>query len=117
MRAKNRKQLDLNHHVSELFKCRRCPRMQSTPVSGGPILSEVMIVGQAPGPREPALEKPFAHTAGQTLFRWFEEFCGMKEPTVLSKFYFAEACRCFPVENSGCKDRVARPVEILNCAS
>ena len=117
MRAKNRKQLDLNHHVSELFKCRRCPRMQSTPVSGGPILSEVMIVGQAPGPREPALERPFAHTAGQTLFRWFEEFCGMNEATVRSKIYFAAVCRCFPGKNSGGTDRVPGPDEIRNCSS
>ena len=117
MTAKNRKQLDLGHHVSELFKCRRCPHMQSTPVSGGPILSEVMIVGQAPGPREPALERPFAHTAGQTLFRWFEEFCGMNEATVRSKIYFAAVCRCFPGKNSGGTDRVPAPDEIRNCSS
>ncbi|HSU87956.1 MAG TPA: uracil-DNA glycosylase family protein, partial [Terriglobia bacterium] len=43
-----------------------------------------MVVGQAPGPREPVLQRPFAHTAGKTLFRWFEEFCGMNEATVRS---------------------------------
>ena len=90
--------------------------MQSTPVSGGPILSEVMIVGQAPGPREPALERPFAHTAGRTLFRWFEEFCGLNEDAVRSTMYFAAVCRCFPGKNSGGTDRVPAPDEIRNCS-
>jgi uracil-DNA glycosylase len=91
--------------------------MRSTPVSGGPIVSDVMIIGQAPGPREPALERPFAHTAGRTLFRWFEEFCGMNEAAVRSRIYFAAVCRCFPGKNSGGTDRVPAPDEVRNCSS
>ena len=49
--------------------------MLPPPVSGGPVLSKVMLVGQAPGVREPVLGKPFAWTAGRTLFGWFEQFC------------------------------------------
>ena len=90
--------------------------MQSTPVSGGAIVSDVMIIGQAPGPREPTLKRPFAHTAGKTLFRWFEQFCGMDEAAVRSKIYFAAVCRCFPGKNSGGTDRVPAPDEIRNCA-
>jgi len=107
----------LERHVARLLKCRRCPRMKSTPVSGGPIVSDVMIVGQAPGPREPVLQRPFAHTAGKTLFRWFEEFCGMNEAAVRSKIYFAAVCRCFPGKNSSGTDRVPAPDEISNCSS
>jgi len=91
--------------------------MKSTPVSGGAIVSDVMIVGQAPGPREPVLQRPFAHTAGQTLFRWFEQFCGMNEAAVRSKIYFAAVCRCFPGKNSSGTDRVPAPDEIRNCSS
>jgi len=29
---------------------------------------------QAPGVREPVLQRPFAHTAGRTLFNWFIDF-------------------------------------------
>jgi uracil-DNA glycosylase len=112
----NAKQLPLSRHVTRLLRCRRCPRMQSTPVSGGAIVSEVMIIGQAPGPREPTLKRPFAHTAGKTLFRWFEEFCRMDEAAVRSKIYFAAVCRCFPGKNSGGSDRVPAPDEIRNCA-
>jgi uracil-DNA glycosylase len=110
-------QNQLDQHVSALLQCRRCPRMQSTPVSGGAIVSDIMVVGQAPGPREPVLQRPFAHTAGKTLFRWFDEFCGMNEAAVRSSIYFAAVCRCFPGKNSSGTDRVPAPDEIRNCSS
>jgi uracil-DNA glycosylase len=110
------KQIELTRHVVRLLKCRRCARMQSTPVSGGAVVSDVVIIGQAPGPREPVLKRPFAHTAGKTLFRWLEQFCGMNEAAVRSKIYFAAVCRCFPGKNSGGTDRVPAPDEICNCA-
>jgi len=90
--------------------------MKSTPVSGGAVVSDVIVIGQAPGPREPTLKRPFAHTAGQTLFRWFESFCGVNEPVVRSKIYFAAVCRCFPGKAPGGTDRVPGPDEIRNCA-
>jgi uracil-DNA glycosylase len=117
MSAEIRTQKKLDRHVAHLLQCRRCARMKSTPVSGGAILSDIMIIGQAPGPREPVLKRPFAHTAGRTLFRWFEEFCGMNEAAVRSKIYFAAVCRCFPGKNSGGTDRVPAPDEIRNCSS
>jgi uracil-DNA glycosylase len=109
--------LILNEHVTRLLQCRRCPRMQSTPVSGGAVVSDVMLIGQAPGAREPVLQRPFAHTAGKTLFRWFEEFCGINESTMRSTIYFAAVCRCFPGKTMGGGDRVPVPDEIRNCSS
>ena len=117
MVARSRIQARLDDQVAQLVQCRRCPRMQSTPVSGGAVLSDVMLIGQAPGPREPVLQRPFAHTAGKTLFRWFEEFCGLSESTVRSTIYFAAVCRCFPGKTSGGGDRVPAPDEIRNCSS
>jgi len=111
------KQIQLKRHVAQLLRCRRCPRMESTPVSGGAVLSDVMLIGQAPGPREPVLKRPFAHTAGKTLFRWFEDFCGMNEAEVRATIYFAAVCRCFPGKNPGGTDRVPAPDEIRNCSS
>jgi len=115
--AASRKRIKLKRHVAELLRCRRCPRMKSTPVSGGAVVSDVMLIGQAPGPREPVLQRPFAHTAGKTLFRWFEEFCGMNEAAIRSTVYFAAVCRCFPGKSSGGTDRVPAPDEIRNCSS
>lgn len=91
--------------------------MKSTPVSGGAVVSNVMLVGQAPGPREPVLQRPFAHTAGQTLFRWLETFCGLTETNARSTIYFAAVCRCFPGKSAGGGDRVPAPDEIRNCSS
>jgi uracil-DNA glycosylase len=117
MTARSRKQSQLNDHVARLIQCRRCPRMIPPPVSGGPILSDIIIIGQAPGVREPVLNRPFAWTAGKTLFRWFEEFCGMNEAAVRSTIYFAAVCRCFPGKAPGGSDRVPAPDEIRNCSS
>lgn len=117
MASRSHIQALLGDHVTHLVQCRRCPRMQSTPVSGGAVVSDVMLVGQAPGPREPILQRPFAHTAGRTLFHWFEQFCEMDETAVRSTIYFAAVCRCFPGKTPAGGDRVPAPDEIRNCFS
>jgi uracil-DNA glycosylase len=115
--ARSSRQIALERHVAELRQCRRCPRVMPPPVSGGALLSDIMLIGQAPGVREPILARPFAHTAGKTLFRWFEEFCGMSEELVRARIYFAAVIRCFPGKSSsGGGDRVPAPDEIANCS-
>lgn len=113
----SRRQQQLNRHVARLLQCRRCPRMLPPPVSGGPILSKVILVGQAPGVREPVMGKPFAWTAGRTLFGWFDEFCHLNETEVRSQIYFAAVCRCFPGKTPAGGDRVPAPDEIRNCST
>ncbi len=110
-------ELYLQQHITRLRQCRRCPRVAPPPVSGGAIVSEVMLIGQAPGVREPVLERPFAHTAGRTLFRWFEECCGLDEAAVRSRVYFAAVIRCFPGKAPRGGDRVPSREEIGNCTS
>jgi uracil-DNA glycosylase len=106
----------LRAHVAELHACRKCPRMESAPVSGPPVRSAVMLVGQAPGVREPQLGRPFAWTAGKTLFRWFEEACGFGEEVFRERIYMAAVCRCFPGKHpKGSGDRVPDGGEIANC--
>jgi uracil-DNA glycosylase len=117
MTLASRKQRLLNRHVARLRQCRRCPRMLPPPVSGGPILSRIILVGQAPGVREPVLGRPFAWTAGRTLFGWFEEFCHLSEVEVRSQIYFAAVCRCFPGKTAAGGDRVPAPDEIRNCST
>lgn len=106
----------LREHVAALRACRRCGRMESAPVSGGAVASEVLLVGQAPGTREPVLGRPFAWTAGKTLFRWFEEACGFGEEIFRANIYMAAVCRCFPGKNPKGGDRVPDDAEIANCA-
>lgn len=91
--------------------------MASSPVSGPAVQSEVLLVGQAPGVREPQMGRPFAWTAGKTLFRWFEESCGIGEEVFRESIYMAAVCRCFPGKHpKGSGDRVPDDSEIANCA-
>jgi uracil-DNA glycosylase len=113
----SRKQQLLDRHVALLLQCRRCPRMLPPPVSGGPILSKVMLIGQAPGVKEPVLGKPFAWTAGRTLFSWFQQFCQLSEEQIRAQVYFAAVCRCFPGKTTAGGDRVPAPDEIRNCST
>lgn len=108
---------ELQSHVAELHACRKCPRMASTPVSGGAVRSNIMLVGQAPGVKEPMLGRPFAWTAGKTLFRWFDEACGFDEAFFRAHIYMAAVCRCFPGKHpKGSGDRVPDEEEIAACA-
>ncbi len=90
--------------------------MESAPVSGGPIRSKVLLVGQAPGGKEPQLGRPFAWTAGKTLFHWFEDSCGIDEELFRKKIYMAAVCRCFPGKKSTGGDRVPTAREVENCS-
>lgn len=101
--------------VRELRQCVACPKMQRPAVSGGAVSSRVISVGQAPGTREPLAGKPFAWTAGKTLFRWFETFCGVAEEEYRRTVYMAAVCRCFPGKTKAGGDRVPDPGEILEC--
>jgi len=95
--------------------CTRCPAMIGPVVHGPAIASEVLLVGQAPGPREGGFGKPFAWTAGRTLFRWIEEATGADEATVRDRIYMAAVARCFPGKAAGGGDRRPAADEIDNC--
>jgi uracil-DNA glycosylase len=110
------KLVKLSNHVRKLRQCRLCKRMHPPPVSGGPVVSKTLLVGQAPGDKEPKLGRPFAWTAGKTLFRWFNEAAGVNEGQFRASIYMAAVCRCFPGKNPAGGDRVPFPDEVLNCA-
>jgi uracil-DNA glycosylase len=114
--SQNALQTALADHVARLLVCRRCPHMHKPVVSGGPVASKVMLIGQAPGDKEPKLGRPFAWTAGKTLFRWFETACGMTEAQFRASVYMAAVCRCFPGKKPGGGDRVPTDEEIGNCS-
>jgi uracil-DNA glycosylase len=105
----------LRQHVESLYACRKCTGMQSPPVSGGPILSRVMLIGQAPGVREPILGRPFAWTAGKAMFKWFEQELDITEAEFRRTVYMAAVCRCFPGKNAQGGDRVPSKHEIALC--
>ena len=72
-------------HQAAICACRVCPNMIGPPVVGEAVLSSVMLMGQAPGTREIEVRRPFAWTAGKTLFGWFESIgiaCQRRSETV-----------------------------------
>ena len=104
----------LIEHQSALKACSSCPRMIGPPVVGQPIASPLLLVGQAPGDKEPALGRPFAWTAGKTLFKWFAAI-GLDETAFRDRAYMAAVCRCFPGKRPRGGDRVPDAQEIATC--
>ena len=87
------------------------------PVVHGPaVLSSIFLIGQAPGPREGSFGRPFAWTAGKTLFRWFEQALGVDEATVREKMFISAVARCFPGKAKGGGDRRPDDDEIASCS-
>ncbi len=85
-------------------------------VCGRPVPSRILLVGQAPGDKEPVLGRPFAWTAGKTLFKWFEGALGWTEENTRNRIYFAAVCRSFPGKRPEGGDRVPAPDEIARCS-
>jgi uracil-DNA glycosylase len=99
-----------------LRQCRRCPNVCGRAVHGPALDTRVMLVGQAPGVHEGRLGKPFAFTAGKTLFKWLYEATGAEEEDLRELIYFSAVARCFPGKHStGKGDRPPSKQEMENC--
>jgi uracil-DNA glycosylase len=99
----------------ELDACKRCPGVIGPVVHGPAVESRIFLVGQAPGPREGSFGRPFAWTAGKTMFGWFERAFGASEETFRQRVYMAAVLRCFPGKAPGGGDRKPSPEEIDRC--
>ncbi len=102
-------------HQAELSHCRLCPDMIPPVITGQAVQAEILLVGQAPGDKEGALGRPFAWTAGKTLFKWFETI-GVSEEVFRQQVYMSAVCRCFPGKNPKGGDRVPDKKEIETCS-
>ena len=103
-------------HLARLRACTACPGVQGPSVLGewAP-QAGVYLFGQAPGTREQATGRPFVHTAGKTLFKWFATI-GAEEMTFRRSVYMAAVLRCFPGKIPGRGgDRKPSPEEIERC--
>jgi uracil-DNA glycosylase len=100
---------------AELDACKACPSMIGPVVHGAAVVTPVVLVGQAPGPREGGFGRPFAWTAGKTLFKWFHSALGVDEARVRERVYIAAVARCFPGKAKGGGDRKPDPTEIAAC--
>lgn len=99
----------------KLRKCTLCPNMFGPAVAGNPVMSPIMLIGQAPGDKEIIIPKPFAWTAGKTLFKWFNQI-GVNEEQFRNLVYMSAVCRCFPGKKPKGGDRVPNKEEIKTCS-
>ncbi len=107
-------ELILAHHAA-LKQCRLCPEIITPVIIGQAVSAEILLVGQAPGDKEGDLGRPFAWTAGKTLFKWFESI-GVSEQDFRQQVYMSAVCRCFPGKNQKGGDRVPDKTEIKTCS-
>ncbi len=105
----------LQAHQKKLSQCTLCPDMIGPVIIGNTVKAKILLVGQAPGDREGNLGKPFAWTAGKTLFKWFATI-GVNENTFRDNVYMSAVCRCFPGKKPKGGDRVPSKEEIKTCS-
>lgn len=102
-------------HLAQVKNCKACPNMIGPVVTPQPVTTRVYLCGQAPGPREGGFGKPFAWTAGKTMFKWFESI-GINEEQFRSLAFIGAVCRCFPGKTKQGGDRVPSPLEVSTCS-
>jgi uracil-DNA glycosylase len=98
--------------VQRDIRALRMPGFAGPAVHGPPVVSRVFLLGQAPGPHEARFGRPFAWTAGKTLFAWMARSFGATEEQFRERVYMAAVVRAFPGKTSGGGDRVPSPAEI-----
>ena len=109
----------LDRHCAALAGCRRCAA--TLPPGALPVIPEArapraMLVGQAPGPTEATVRRPFQGRAGKTLFRWLAR-AGLDETEARAFFWIAAVTRCYPGPHPGGRgDRLPTAGERANCA-
>ena len=98
--------------VQRDIRALRMPGFAGPAVHGPPVVSRIFLLGQAPGPHEARFGRPFAWTAGKTLFAWMARSFGTTEERFRDRVYMAAVVRAFPGKTSGGGDRVPSPAEI-----
>jgi uracil-DNA glycosylase len=103
----------------ELRACRRCLE-EGYWIAPGPVFSRgagagLMLIGQAPGPTEAVVKRPFNAGSGKRLFKWLAE-AGWDEAEFRATAYMTAITKCYPGRNDNGKgDRVATPFEQALC--
>jgi uracil-DNA glycosylase len=106
----------LDAHLRAVRGCRICPRVEPPPIAARPELwPRMILVGQAPGPKERDVGRPFAFTAGTRMFQWFARL-GVSEEEFRRRVLICAVLRCFPGRSPQGGDRPPAPAEIAHCA-
>lgn len=101
--------------------CVRCVEAgyleRAHPVFSGRAGQRIMLVGQAPGPVEDDVTRPFAGRAGAQLMRWFARAGFSSEEEVRARVFMTSMTTCFPGRSGhGTGDRRPSAREVALCA-
>jgi uracil-DNA glycosylase len=104
---------------TQLRGCRLCIEAGHA-VAPGPVFSgrtgvRIMLIGQAPGPTEAQVKRPFNAGSGRRLFTWLQQ-AGWQEDEFRQTAYMSAVTKCYPGRsNTGKGDRVPSPAEQQLC--
>lgn len=104
---------------NQLRACRLCLEAGHA-IAAGPVFSgrsgaRVMLIGQAPGPTEAQVKRPFNAGSGRRLFSWLQQ-AGWQEDDFRQNGYMSAVTKCYPGRsNTGKGDRVPSPAEQQLC--
>ena len=101
--------------------CTRCADAglipSARPVFSGRPGQRVLLVGQAPGPVEHDVTRPFAGRAGRELVRWMLRAGFADEEDFRARVWITSTTTCFPGRRpDGAGDRRPGPAEVALCA-
>lgn len=104
---------------TQIFACRQCLEagywIAPGPVVRGVHSAKVMTIGQAPGPTEAIVKRPFNAGSGKRLFQWLGE-AGFDEAEFRAKQYMTAVTKCYPGKGAGGHgDRVPSKEEQAFC--
>jgi uracil-DNA glycosylase family 4 len=104
---------------TQIRACRLCLTAGHT-IAPGPVFSgrtgaQIMLIGQAPGPTEAQVKRPFNAGSGRRLFQWLKQ-AGWDEDTFRHTAYMSAVTKCYPGRSdTGKGDRVPSPAEQQLC--
>lgn len=101
--------------------CTRCAGAgliaAARPVFSGRAGQRIILVGQAPGPVEHDVTRPFAGRAGRELVRWMLRAGFRGEDDFRDRVWITSTTTCFPGRRpDGAGDRRPGPAEVALCA-
>lgn len=104
---------------SQIRACRKCLEAGHWIAPGAVVhgvhTAKVMTIGQAPGPTEAVVKRPFNAGSGRRLFEWLDE-AGFEEARFRATQYMTAVTKCYPGRSAGGHgDRVPSKEEQALC--
>ncbi len=115
----SRKQIALSELHTQIRACLKCQEAGYWIAPGAVVrglhTAKVMTIGQAPGPTEAVVKRPFNAGSGRRLFEWLGQ-AGFDEETFRATQYMTSITKCYPgTSTGGHGDRVPTKEEQALC--